>query len=126
MKKIFSFGARETGAEGEKQVVRYLKRHGYSVLETNFHSRFGEIDIIAENGEYLCFVEVKTRSEGSFGTPAEAVGFTKQTKILRTAEYWLMQNETELQPRFDVAEVFVGKNGKPEKINFIESAFDAD
>lgn len=109
------------GQSGESKVCKYLKKHGFKVVERNYHSRFGEIDIIAENKEYLVFVEVKARNENSIARPLEFVDGAKQNKIIKTAGAYLSSNETDKQPRFDVAEVFTDTG----EINYIENAFDA-
>ena len=95
----------------------------------NYHSRFGEIDIIAETKKTVMFVEVKFRSENAIFTPREAVDANKQRKIILTAKDFLSKsNIPELQPRFDVAEVYLVKdeNGQENyKINYIKNAFEA-
>lgn len=113
----------KTGAFGEDSVVKYLKKQKYKIVERNFVSRFGEIDIIAKNKEFLAFVEVKTRKENNLVSGVSAVDSIKQQKIILTAEYYLSQNETALQPRFDVAEVTYAQNSKNFEINYIENAF---
>ena len=114
-----------TGERGETLVAEYLRQHGFIITERNYHSRYGEIDIIAESREYILFVEVKTRKVGSLACPREAVDYHKRKKIALTASVYLSKTETELQPRFDVAEVvFSGTEGREEyKINYIENAF---
>ena len=117
--------AKKTGNSGEKVVADFLKKKGFIISKTNFHSRFGEIDIIAENNEYVLFVEVKTRSRGSIAEPKEFVDALKQNKIISTANYYLMYNPTALQIRFDVAEVIKDENDGLEKltVNYIKNAF---
>lgn len=96
------------GAVGEEAAARYLRKLGAKILERNFRSPVGEIDIIARLKQVLLFVEVKTRSSGSFGSPAEAVGCRKQGQIIRTAQWYLQQgNGKNLQPRFDVVSVLL-------------------
>lgn len=114
-----------TGERGETLVAEYLRQRGFIITERNYHSRYGEIDIIAESREYILFVEVKTRKVGSLASPREAVDYHKRKKIALTASVYLSKAETELQPRFDVAEVvFSGAEGREEyKINYIENAF---
>ena len=115
----------ERGVAGEDLTAKYLREKGFIITERNFHSRFGEIDIIAENEQYILFVEVKTREEGALVSPAEAVDIFKQQKIIMTANTYLSRSQSELQPRFDVAQVTVLKNkGREEyKIDYIENAF---
>ena len=99
-------GVRETGCRGELAAADCLRRKGYEILERNYRSRYGEIDLIARDGDYLVFVEVKTRGSRSVSLPREAVGRAKQSKLIRTALLYLSSHPGALQPRFDVVEVF--------------------
>ena len=112
------------GLEGEERATKYLKKQGYNITCKNFQSRFGEIDIIAEDKEYIVFVEVKARSEKSIAEPREFVDLRKQRKIIKTAEIYLSENSTEKQPRFDVVEVKREK-GKT-TVNHIVNAFEVE
>lgn len=117
-----------TGKLGEKAAVEYVRKLGYKILTTNFRfGRFGEIDIVALDGEYICFIEVKTRSSLIFGTPSEAVGKRKQGNIIRLAQVYLKENKLlNYNARFDIVEILVRKSGsKPEitGINLIKNAF---
>ena len=113
----------KVGTLGEDAVVKHLKKHKYRIVERNYVSRFGEIDIIAKNKEFLLFVEVKTRKDNSLVSGISAVDSVKQQKITLTAQDYLIKNETDLQPRFDVAEVIYAQNNKKLQINYIENAF---
>jgi len=117
---------RKIGTWGEGIALEYLKEKGYTILKTGFRSRFGEIDIIAKNKEYLTFTEVKTRKDASFATAREYVGYKKQVKIIKTAGYWLIKRPTDLQPRFDVIEIYAkdGELTKQPQINHIINAFE--
>ncbi len=115
----------ETGRIGEDTCAWYYEKHGYTVLGRNVHARYGEIDVIAENDEFLCFVEVKTRRFGAAVSPAEAVDYKKQQKLVLTAQSYLQLHPIEKQPRFDVFEVLVGEDGRPKQVRFIADAFDA-
>jgi putative endonuclease len=95
----------ETGKAGENCVACWLEEKGYEILERNFHSRYGEIDIIAKRGTYIAFVEVKTRAPNSLVSPLEAITPAKQRKLTATAMEYLRQNPCKLQPRFDAAAV---------------------
>lgn len=110
------------GNFGEDFTAKFLKKNKCKILNRNYSCKYGEIDIIACNKQYILFVEVKTRGENYIFTPSEAVTKSKQMKILKTAVYYLNHNDINLQPRFDVCEVFVSPNKKPE-INYIENAF---
>ena len=115
---------RERGTKGEQLAARYLKRQGYRILDQNYRSRFGEIDIIAERGDIIVFCEVKTRKYDSFASAMEAVDYKKQHKIIVTASQFLSQKKVELQPRFDVIEVYLEKGlFSKARINHVEGAF---
>ena len=116
---------RELGRFGEERAARYLRLRGYRILETNYACRVGEIDLIAKKGGYIVFVEVKLRKSADFAAAREFVTAAKQQRIRSTAALWLSQNETELQPRFDVVEIYApqGAEGKV-TINHIENAFE--
>ena len=99
-----------------------LEEKGYEIVERNFKCRFGEIDVIAQNDRYLAFVEVKTRSADGLSHPFEAITPSKRAKVIKTAQYYLINHETNLQPRFDAAAVFT-ENGALVKIEYLENAF---
>lgn len=113
----------KTGILGEMQAVKYLRKKKYKVIETNYRTRFGEIDIICEYKNFIVFAEVKTRSENSIARPMEFVDGKKQKNIINTASIYLALNDTDLQPRFDVIEVFLEK-GKIKSVKHLENAFD--
>ena len=117
--------AREMGQFGEAETAKYLRKRGYTVLAQGYRCRFGEVDLIARDGELLCFVEVKLRSPGSYGLPREAVDRRKQEKLRKTALFYLSERETDAPVRFDVAEVYVTEKDTPkaERIEYIENAF---
>lgn len=116
--------AQKTGDFGESAVLSYLQNHGFETVERNYHSRYGEIDIIVKDSEYIVFVEVKTRNQFAVARPSDFVDNRKQKKILKTAAVFLSKNEYDLQPRFDVAEVIYDKNTKEIiDIHHIENAF---
>ena len=113
------------GRLGEAQTAEYLRRKGYRILAMNYKTRFGEIDVIAADRHYLTFVEVKLRRNASFAQAREFVTPRKQQRIILAAESWLQKNPTELQPRFDVAEVYTDGAHSPAAthIEYIENAF---
>lgn len=115
------------GQFGEEFTAKYLKKHGYKIIEQNYHSRYGEIDIIAVKNSVIAFVEVKTRTEGARYMPREAVDFYKQQKCIKTAQLFLTQQYTEYQPRFDVSEILLQKREddklKVKEHTYIENAF---
>lgn len=110
---------REIGAEYEQKAVRYLESAGYRILDRNYRCRIGEIDIIAVQNEYLCFVEVKYRGNRGQGYPEEAVNYRKQQKIIQTAEVYMKQKKISFDTpcRFDV----VAMEG--EEIRLIQNAY---
>ena len=114
-------GALDRGRRGDALVGRYLEEGGWTILARNYRSRYGEIDLIAENGTFLAFVEVKLRKKGGRVPGREAVDGRKQDRLRKTALLYLTQNETALQPRFDVAEVEEGAGGPV--ITYLENAF---
>lgn len=116
------------GKIGEQKATIYLKNHGYKIEERNYRSKSGEIDIIAKKDEMLIFAEVKTRMQGMYGSPAEAVNFRKRKNIAETALCYLMKNSLDCPCRFDIIEVVMKKNvfGYNAAINHIENAFYQD
>ena len=115
----------ELGAWGEEKAVRFLQQQGYSLVTRNFRSRFGEIDIIVENDDFLVFVEVRLRKTTNFGAPEETVDARKQQKLRLTAEHYLQKKSTNKQPRFDVVALYAkdGMDTKPLPVRHIKNAF---
>lgn len=112
------------GKRGEETVAGYLEKNGYKILTKNYGCKVGEIDIIAQDGPVLVFIEVKTRSGVSHGFPAEAVNTRKQRQISRAAQWYLTeQNLVDCPARFDVISVLSTKN-KTDEIDHIHNAFD--
>ncbi|MCI1964636.1 MAG: YraN family protein [Oscillospiraceae bacterium] len=100
-----------SGPAGETCAAEYLKKSGFQIVERNYRSRFGEIDIIAENGQYIVFAEVKTRQMSSIAEPEAFVTPAKQKRIAKTALLYLQKHPTRLQPRFDVIGIVMGESG---------------
>ena len=114
------------GRKGERGAARFLKEHGYRVLHRNWKSKLGEVDIIAREGKTLCFVEVKSRSDESFGGAVEAVGPAKQAQIVRAALAFLMRHNIPVQDcRFDVVAVQFDPERKIFEFELIQDAFTA-
>ena len=110
------------GDKGESASIDFLQSHGFKIMETNFRTKVAEIDIIAKDNEYICFIEVKTRRSNRKGLPRESVTPTKQNKIILGASFYLKKNRLlESKIRFDVMEVFE-KEGSFE-FNLIKNAF---
>ncbi len=106
----------------EIEAVNYLRKKRYRLVDVNFATRFGEIDIIVKNRKYLCFVEVKQRDSKSIAMPREFVDYAKQQRIIASAKIYLSKNQTALQPRFDVVEVYTDNN-EIKSIKHLENAF---
>lgn len=97
---------RLVGKFGEDLAVKYLTKHKYKVVGRNFGCSYGEIDIIAWDGECIVFIEVKARKDDRFGLPREAVTYRKQQTIIKCANYWLYKNKiVDVSVRFDVIEI---------------------
>ncbi len=117
----------QKGRLGEDAVCELLIKRGHEILARNFHKRCGEIDIISRCGGFVVFTEVKARKRGSLVSGLEAVDFRKQAKIVRTADLWLSEHDTGLQPRYDIAEVtLAGSIPQVVGIEIYEDAFTAD
>ena len=113
------------GAWGEALAAKYLSKKKYQLVATNYRCKYGEIDLIVCNRHYLVFVEVKLRKSARFARAAEFVDFHKQNRLRATAQMYLSQNPTELQPRFDVIEIYApeGTATAHPEINHLEDAF---
>ena len=109
----------ELGKKGETDAVKYLKRNGYRILEQNYRTKLGEIDIIAKDGKTIVFIEVKTRNSSHFGNPKWAITPKKQRNMSMAALFYLKATQQSLEKaRFDVVTI------QPEKIEIIKNAFD--
>ncbi len=116
---------KSTGDRGEAFAARYLSEKGLTILERNYRTPVGEIDLILRDGATLVFVEVKTRKSQRFGRPALAVGREKQRRIVRAAVWYTSKRQGELPPcRFDVVEVFAPAGGEW-TVRHLEGAFEA-
>lgn len=117
--------SRLRGRWGEEQAAGYLRRKGFRVTDVNWKCRFGEIDLIVEDGVYLCFVEVKLRKTAAYGSAAAFVDWRKQQRLRTAAELYLAGHPTGLQPRFDVIEIYAPQGTDTENpwIFHLENAF---
>lgn len=116
------------GKWGETLAAEHLRKKGFRIVGMGYYSRFGEIDVIAEDRRYIVFCEVKLRKNADFGHAREFVDRRKQEKLISTARIWLSSNNCEKQPRFDVIEIYAPdglKTARPEVIH-IEDAFGED
>ena len=117
--------SRLLGQWGEAQAAEFLRQKGFRITAARWSCRFGEVDLIAEDGRFLGFVEVKLRKNGSFGTPGEFVDRRKQEKLRTAALLYLSEHPTSLQPRFDVIEIYApqGQNTQTPELYHWENAF---
>lgn len=115
------------GKAGEDFVAEYLKSQGYIIVKRNWRdSRYGELDIVAENRECIAFVEVKTRQKNSIVSGVESVDFAKQQRTKNASQTFMRKLRTKLPPRIDVAEVIVTEetdNRFTFQLNYIKNAF---
>lgn len=112
---------RKLGFWGERKAARFLKRNGYKILQRNFKCKLGEIDVIAQKGDVIAFVEVKTRTSDYFGEPNEAVDSTRRRRYVNAAKQYLYVNRLrgdDFILRFDVIEIM------QKRLNHIENAFE--
>ena len=117
--------SRLLGRWGETLAAEYLRDKGYRIVAANWRCRFGEIDLIAGDGTYLCFVEVKLRKSAAYGTAGAFVDRRKQNRLRAAAELYLAGHPTALQPRFDVIEIYAprGTDTASPEISHLENAF---
>lgn len=115
------------GQNGENEAVEILRRMGFFILERNYYTKYGELDIVAEDGAYLVFVEVKSRKAGCFGTGLESITRTKRMHLTKAAALYLARHRIQNRPcRFDVMAVYVNSQGGLEGHLHIPNAFGAE
>ena len=113
---------KDIGNFAEAKAVDHLISKGYAIVTTQFHSKQGEIDIIAQNDEFIVFVEVKYRKNPTFGSGIENVTRTKIKRILKTANYYIYKNQLrDVNFRFDIIQI----HGSDYEITHLENAFGA-
>ena len=114
---------KQLGALGERIAADYLKHHGYEILETNFRCPGGEIDVVAQHGDCLVFVEVRTRSSRSYGTPEESLTTEKKRRLIELGQAYRQVHENLPSLwRIDVVAVELDSGGKVARIELIENA----
>ena len=113
------------GAWGEAKAAEYLCKKRYSLVASGYYCKFGEIDLIVKDRKYLVFVEVKLRKNAKFARALEYVDYRKQERLKTTASIYLAENPTDLQPRFDVIEIYAPQGTLTEnpEIYHLEDAF---
>jgi len=110
--------SRIIGNHYENIALSYLKSQGLKLITRNFHSRYGEIDLIMQDKASIVFIEVRYRESTQFGSSVETISYQKQQRIIKTAEYYLLQKAQNLACRFDVVAIEAAKN-----IKWIPNAF---
>lgn len=113
---------KETGNFGEEKAVEYLLNKDYQILATNWRFLKAEIDIIAKKGDWLIFVEVKTRSTTDFGNPEEFVSIRQQKLIINAAHEFIVKNYRDEEARFDIISI-IASNGVVQRVEHLENAF---
>lgn len=115
--------SRMQGQQGEALVADYLRHNGFRLVGHGYYCRFGEIDLIAWEGDILCFVEVKTRTNLEMALPREYVTPAKQRKLRKTALMYLSEKGLDCPCRFDVAEVYAERGFDNARIEYLRDAF---
>lgn len=123
MKNLFG---KLLGDRGERAAAKFLKKLGYRILSTQHRNVFGEIDIIAQDGDTAVFVEVKTRTTANCGQPFEAVNTAKQQKLTRAALAWMKKHRRLEQPaRFDIVSIVWPEGGGDPELQHFRNAFES-
>ena len=112
------------GAAGEAAAEDFLKLSGYRIVARNVRTKVGELDLVALDGETLCFIEIKARATAEFGRAIEAVGPQKQRRLAKAALLFLAQNRSQRPCRFDVLGLDRGRDGAW-SFTLVKNAFDA-
>lgn len=114
--------SKQQGDVAEQTALEYLNKAGLALVTQNFHSKFGEIDLIMTEGNELIFIEVRYRKSAVYGSALESVNFSKQQRIIKTAQVYLQQNKTHFQNyRFDV--VAISQNTTKNDLIWLKNAF---
>ena len=111
----------ETGKQGEAEAARFLSEKGYEIMARNFRYQHAEIDLVAKKGKLMVFVEVKTRTNLSFGNPEEFVSYAKAKLVMKAAEHYIFTHNWPFDVRFDIVAISIA--GNQMRINHVEDAF---
>lgn len=111
----------ETGKQGETEAARFLQEKGYEIMARNFRYQHAEIDLVAKKGKLMVFVEVKTRTNLSFGNPEEFVSYAKAKLVMKAAEHYIFTHNWLFDVRFDIVAVSIA--GTQMRVNHVEDAF---
>jgi putative endonuclease len=115
-----------SGKEAEGLAAAYLKKRGFKIIEKNYRTKLGEIDIIGKDKDCICFIEVRSRNTDNFGTPEDSITRRKQNRIMKAALFYIKKHGLEdADCRFDVVCVVKSKGGAP-GIDLIKNAFELD
>ncbi|HEY3356321.1 MAG TPA: YraN family protein [Polyangia bacterium] len=115
---------RGLGVHAERLAADHLLAHGYRILTRNYRTRGGELDLVAQDGDTIVFVEVRARTRADLGEPFETIGPTKQRRVARAAETWLVAHGATRAPaRFDVVSILLAPGAAP-AIELIQNAFE--
>ncbi len=118
-------GRSRLGSLGERRALEYLGGAGYRIIETNYRCRWGEVDIVARNGDFLVFVEVKTRRSHSYGSPEESVTKAKAQRLIAAAETYLEERQTPAaQWRIDLVSVEMDRGGRVKALRHLQNAIE--
>lgn len=116
-----------TGTVGEKLAADFLTKQGYKIIETNYRCKEGEVDIIARDGDYLVFIEVRTKTSRAFGTPEESVTPRKKEHLANVAARYMETRDNSNQPwRIDFVGVELDSSGKVRRIGLIKNAVEGE
>lgn len=116
---------KDIGSLGEDIAENFLKESGYVILERNFRCKVGEIDVIGKDNKYIVFIEVKTRYGNLYGTPAESITYSKQHKIYKAAQLYILKKKLyNFNFRFDVVEVILNIKDNFHSVKLIKDAFE--
>jgi len=120
---VMPLSRRERGALGEKIALDFLIKRNFTILERNFRRREGEIDIVAQQGDCLVFVEVRTKTSPNLGTPEESITAAKAQRLVALAQTFLQSHENlPTQWRIDVIAIDMDRQGKPSRVELVENA----
>ena len=116
---------KDLGRVGEAEARSFLIKNGYTIIKSNYTCKCGEIDIIAQEDDYIVFIEVKTRTNANYGFPVESISCKKRKSIIKSAKVFLLQGKkTDSSVRFDVIEVLTNSEKESDcNINHIKNAF---
>lgn len=123
MTKETTLSKREQGEAAETAALHCLERHGLHLVERNFYCKLGELDLIMRDGNYLVFVEVRSRRTTRFGRAVETVAYRKQQRLVRSAAFYLQKYRLDLPCRFDI--IGINRNSDSVQVEWVKDTFQA-